>query len=60
MKNYVELSYLIDAISVYELERNKRKQLQQINLSEKTQIIKDEIIDKYLPCFSRVHYIKSG
>jgi len=53
MTNYGELSYLIDAIIVYDLQRNQRKQPQQINLSEKTQIINDEIIDKYLPCLSR-------
>ncbi|MEM1171141.1 MAG: hypothetical protein AAGJ08_19195 [Cyanobacteria bacterium P01_H01_bin.35] len=53
MTNYGELSYLIDAIIAYDLERNKSKQPQQINLSEKMQIINNEMIDKYLPCLSR-------
>ncbi len=53
MTNYGELSYLIDAIIAYDLERSQRQQPQQINLSEKMQIINDEMIDKYLPCFSR-------
>lgn len=53
MTNYGEISYLIDAIISYDLERSRCKQPQKINLSEKTQIINDEMIDKYLPCFSR-------
>ncbi len=53
MTNYGELNYLIDAIITYDLERSKPKQPQQINLSEKMQVINDKIIDKYLPCFSR-------
>ncbi|NES02049.1 MAG: hypothetical protein F6K22_03905 [Okeania sp. SIO2F4] len=52
MTNYGELSYLIDAIIAYDLERSRCKQPQQINLSEKMQIINDKIIDKYLPCLS--------
>ncbi len=52
MTNYGELSYLIDTIIAYDLERGKRKQPQQINLSEKTQVLNEKIVDKYLPCLS--------
>ncbi len=52
MTNYGELSYLIDAIIAYDLERSKPKQPQQINWYEKTQITNDELIDKYLPSLS--------
>ena len=53
MTNYGELSYLIDTIIAYDLERSRCKQPQQINLSEKTQILNEKIVDKYLPCLSR-------
>ena len=52
MTNYGELSYLIDAIIAYDLERSKPKQPQQINWYEKTKITNDELIDKYLPSLS--------
>ncbi len=53
MTNYGELSYLIDAITAYDLERSKPKQPQQTNWYEKMQITNDELIDKYLPFLSR-------
>ncbi|MGD1703198.1 hypothetical protein [Dapis sp. BLCC M229] len=52
MTNYGELSYLIDTIITYDLERSSCKQPQQINLSEKRQILNEKIVDKYLPCLS--------
>ncbi|MGK7919769.1 MAG: hypothetical protein AB4080_07135 [Trichodesmium sp.] len=50
MENCGELRYLIDAISVYNLQRSKSQKQQRINLSEET--TNNQIMDKYIHFFS--------